>query len=75
MKKKPKETPPKEKPMNEALLAVKIASAMIGQMEHNKFKPELAYAAFGNAFSRMHLSLGKTKEEWLEVTRLMADHF
>lgn len=55
----------------EALVAVELASHFISELERKNCKPQIAYAAFGNAFYRMHWALEKTKEEWLEVTKQM----
>lgn len=59
----------------EAESAVKLASKFMMQAEISKVKAEVAYAAFGNAFLRMHLGLSKTKADWLEITKHMSEYF
>ena len=58
---------------NHAMDALNIATAILQLFQEVNCRPEIAYAALGSAFSRMHIGLGKNKQDWLEVTKLMAD--
>jgi hypothetical protein len=57
-----------------AQASLDIATAMIMDLEKAGCDAVTAYAAFGSAFHRMHTGLGKSKEDWLETTKQMADH-
>lgn len=64
----------KENRRDEAEDAINLASMIIMQLEQLNCKPEIAYAALGNAFTRMHLGLGRGKQEWMEITKQMGSH-
>jgi hypothetical protein len=64
----------KEAGDEEAELAFHLATEILKAFQQSRLKPEIAYAVLGDAFSRMHVGLGKNEEEWLEVTKLMATH-
>lgn len=59
--------------LDEAQEAVDLATEMLKSCEKRKILPQVAYAAFGNAFTRLHRGLGKGKEEFLEVAKIMGD--
>jgi hypothetical protein len=55
-------------------IAVNIATAFLEQLEKANCPSDIAYAACGNAFSRVHVGLGKGKKEFIEIATEMADH-
>ncbi len=63
----------KEDRKAEAELSIKLATKIIRSLEESNCKREVAYAALGNAFIRIHLGLGKNKEDWLEITKIMGN--
>lgn len=51
--------------------AVDIATDMLNACKTEELPPEIAYAAFANAFTRLHIGLGKGKKEWEEISKIM----
>jgi len=59
----------------EAQSAVNLAAMILEQLMKMEVKPEISYAALGNAFFRMHLGLNKGREDWTEVCQRMGQYF
>lgn len=57
-----------------AKMAVKTATKMLVELQKTGCPDIVAYAAFGDAFLRMHSALGHTKKDWLKATKQMANH-
>jgi hypothetical protein len=55
----------------EAEVSIELSYKLIEHLEKMNCKPEIAYAALGTAFLKMHRAFDKTKEEWETLTKMM----
>jgi len=63
----------KQKEYDGAHAAIDMATKWLKECEEAKCPPEIAYAAFGNAFTRLHRGLGKGVEEWKEISTVIGE--
>ena len=54
--------------------AIQLANAILMEMDSKELDPLLCYSALGCAFLQLHQALGKSKDDWLELLKEMAEN-